>query len=634
MAASIIAQIAEESRKISTGDKRYADKGHYVFVLNGPPLKESIGESGRAQFPLIINPMSFEYTLPFAAELTALQEGGVVSEESGFVIGDISLSGITGFKIRKPLGDTSYRGSSDGFTSSMGGGFSEDASAIAQGISGQMHFWRLANRCFGAYSELKKSPKFAAETSMEFHVTKDDLHLLVVPREFRLTREASTQRVTYKYSIKLAVVGVATSGPLLPIPSPDVGLLQGFKNTIGKIRNAVQSVQAAINDITASLDEIRRTITSVASILDDAIRVQSAANDLLTGVKKFIDIPAVAITSAARLAESAAFIAANTASFPKDVAQSFRRIADGLDRIRVASRDHFRENFPEIYDAYSSVTRGHQEGKDPARDTQASTLNTLAANSQGRLSVQTAFGSSVRPGDVVLGKKESLRSRERFRAGSYSGFEEKIVSQGDTLPSLAARYMGDAREWPAIAIANQLKPPYITAGAKLPGTVSLGDRITIPIPNTNQIAPDTLTTGARASGKSQAESFWGREFELVQIGSKARGWAVNKSFGSVDVQQVAGEDNLIQAISMRFLTEQGQNVLYPQYGLPRIVGNNGLGDVLDNANYEARRQLLSDPRIVAVSSLSIVNDQDSLKLSVDVQPTGSSTSRVIARTLT
>ena len=129
MATSIIKELAEDARKNATGDKNYAMKGNYVFVLHGPRGVAPVGFLGRAQFPLVINPESFEYTLPFAAELTPLQEGGVVSEEGGIVIGEISIQGSTGFKLRKNLGDTSLGRGRGQFTGELDPGLTPAATA-------------------------------------------------------------------------------------------------------------------------------------------------------------------------------------------------------------------------------------------------------------------------------------------------------------------------------------------------------------------------------------------------------------------------------------------------------------------------------------------------------------------------
>lgn len=633
MAASIIAVIREEVRQSHTGDDKYHKKGNHVFVLNGPAGEGPLDPfRGVAQFPLVINPETFEYRMPFAAEITPLQEGGIVAEEQGVVVAELRLGGTTGFKLRDNLGEVSS-GRGDGeFTGGVDDGayLMTSTGSVLGGISGHMHLWRLASRCFDGYSALKKDPKNAHRTTMEYHSVKDDLHVQVVPREFAIERNASKERVTYRYNIRAAVVGPAST--TIHIPSPDIGLLQSFKNTISKIRNAIQGITAAINDVTASIDEIRRSIIGVAGILSDMTSIVEAFKDLVDGVKKFVDIPKTFLTAMSNLDESAASRAAATASFPPDVAQSFRDMADGTDRLSVAVRNYLKEKMSESARNYERLTEGHREGKDPKRDNAASDLKSEADDGQGRLSVDKVFGGAVKPGDVARGRKDQISSRVRLKPGEFHGFEERVIGDGDTLQSLAAKHLGDARQWLAIALANQLQAPYITDGAKMPGTLQVGSRVIIPL---RQAVgdPDTLTAGEPTLGDSQADQFMGRDFELQPLGNGTFDWAIDTAAGSTDVRRVVGVPNLEQAIGARFATEQGQNILYPSIGLPRLVGSDGRTDSLINIRHESRRQILADPRIKRMKSFKFKVDGDKVELEASVVPIGFTNERVISRML-
>lgn len=633
MAVSITDLIAERLRQENTGDDLYAKKGRYLFVISGPPGEGPLDPfQGLAQFPLVINPETFEYQLPFASEITPLQEGGVVSDENGIVVGELTIGGTTGFRLRDNLGERSD-GRGDGeFTGDVDDGRTLlGTSGPFGGVSGQMHLWRLASRCFDGYSALKKDPRTANQTVMEFHSVKDDLHLLVVPRSFTISRSASKERVTYRYNIRAAVVGPASSD--VNIPSPDVGLIQGIKNTIAKVRSALQGIAAAVDNITAAIDDLRRTITSVAGILDDVAGIVDSFTAVVDGTKKFLDIPKATILATANLVESAATLAASVTSFPADVAQSFLNIGDELDRLSVAARNHFRPNMLEVSRKYERLTDGYQEGQDTIRDTQASGLKEEADSGQGRMSVQKAFGGAVKPGDVQLGRRDPQKSRARLKPGKYRGFEERIVGQGDTIQGIAAKYMGDAREWPALVAANQLQAPYITDGPRLPGTLQRGSKIIVPV---TQVvgSPDTLTAGDPELGRSQAETLLGVDFELVRTGTNTFGWAIDTVNGSTDVRKVSGVNNLAQALEMRFRTEQGRNILYPNIGLPRLVGNRGFTDDLVTVRYEARRQILADPRIKRLASFKFLKNNDQVELEASVVPVGFTSDRVISRTLT
>ncbi len=624
MAIPITAVIAESIRQELTGDKLYYKKKQYVFALKGPPFEGPIGPAGEAAFPLPVNPEVFEYTLPFAAEITPLQEGGVSAEENGIVLGEINLSATTGFKLRKAFDISTAVGAGD-FTGLMG-----DEGLSFQELSGQMAFWRLANRCFEGYSQLKKDPSVGPQVRMEFYSVKDDLYLTVIPREFNLTRDASRDRVTYRFSTRLAVVGPADSVAFFP--SPEEGLLQSIKNAISKVRAAVQGIRAAIDDITAAVGEIRRTISSVVSILDDVGSIASAAEDLVSGVKSFFDLPRQFVTAVAGAAEAAASVAATTAAFPADVAQSFRNLSDEIDRLTVGITNFTKNRFSEVAKKYDELSKKNQT-RDRIRDIGRNEFAQKGAASGGTMPVAEAFGTVSRVGDARRQQIPSQQSSARL-SGDYTGFSEIVIGQGDTLHSLAAKYLGDARKWIDIAIINGLRPPYLTGAARMPGTVRPGDNIVIPVSRPTP-APDVFTTGEAVQGKSQMEQQLGEDFELHQIsGTNTWGWKIDEAGGAIDIFKVRGIANLSQAIGSRFRTEQGSNIMYPKIGLPRLIGKSNFGETFVESRHSARQQLLADKRVQKISSLKFTTDADKLSLEADIQPVGFATPRAIARTLT
>ena len=626
MAASILDIGKEKARQNLYGDTLFYKKKPYVFVLRGPKGQGSFSfEKGEAVFPMVLNPTVFEYTLPFASRVTPLQEGGVVSDEQGILVGDILLEATTGFKLKQPL-DTSFSPVHGQFTGNL------DSLIVPSNayLSGQMLFWRLANRCFEAYSELKKNPDHSPKTLMEFHSLGDDLHLIVVPQEFKLDRNASRDRVTYRFTTRLSVVG--RTDETVNIPSPDVSLFKKFKNTIGTIRSTVQSVRATVDDVTASMDELRRAVTSIAGIIDDVASILDACDDFLTGAKLFIAVPSAFISSTAELLESAANLFTNVASFPADVAQSCLNIADDLDRLKVAARDHFRDSLDEISRRYDRLTSGKKEGDDLQLDQDRVAKKDEADSAQGRMSVSNAF-SGVKPGDLARSRMEPFSDHVRMKPGFYSGFEERVVGHGDSIQSLAAKHLGNARDWLELVSINQLKPPYITNGPRLPGTLRVGDRIVVPARATLN-SPNTLSTGSKETGSSQIDAHLGRDFELRQLSNGKYGWAIDSASGGTDVYHVQGVPNLGQNVVVRLMTEQGQNILYPNLGLPRVIGVKNLGEVLVQKEYEARNQILADPRVSKLNELQFTLNEDVLEVRASIVPVGFTSARTISRTLT
>jgi len=624
MPLSVTQQKAETYRQRVTGDTRYFLKGQYAFVLRT--------KDGASQFPLLLNPEDFTYKLPFAAELTPLQEGGVVAEEGGIVIGEITINGTTGFKPRLSLADISARQGEPEFTGGVdpGGRIALNSSSSLP-VSGHMHFWRLANRCFDQYSFLKKNAATAHTTVMEFHNLKDELHLTVVPREFELRRTAQRERVGYRYSIRLSVIGPA-SGRLDLAAGPDDKWLKKLKDRTGNMRVAVQRLSAEVNNITAAMDEIRRVISGAAGLIDDVGTILKSATNFLSGVREVLDIPRAFIAATASLAEDAADLLASGGTLPADVRDSFSIISDQLDALSVSAQDAFARALDDVQRSMEKRTDGYRAGVDDGKDTQIQSQAQTAAGAQGRMRVSAVFGQGTRPGDVIRGRLSPAQAGPRFEVGKFKGFREVLVQQGDSVQSLAAKYMGDPNEWPSIVLANRMKAPYITSGAQIPNTVQPGDRISIPIPDNQQTA-DTFTTGNTDVG-AQIDALLGVDIERERLPNGKFGWAIDTAKGSTDVRKIRGLANLGQGLEGRLRTERGHNILYPQAGPRRQIGNRIAGDDMVGAQFEYRQQLLADKRVQRITSLNFTNDLDVQTMEASVVPLGFSSERTIMRQLT
>jgi hypothetical protein len=624
MAISIIDQIQEEARRVRATDNRYYERGVWVFRLVTKPNAGGTGPGGEVIFPLPLPPDRFEYTLPYASTITPAQEQGVVVEEGGIVIGEISLSATTGWKLKRDLSTAMPSGEAK-FTSDLGNYWHN----IYEELSGQVHFWVLANRCFENYSSLKQDPETADRTHLELHVIKDELHLEIVPRNFRLTRESGRDRVTYRFDCTLAVIGDAEDITVI-IPD-EKSFLDNVRDAVRAVKDSIQKLAATVDDVTAAIDEISRTIKGIASVIDDIGRIIQAGEDLVNGVKSFLETPASFINSVASTVETMADFADTIDSFPRDVGQTFRNAVDNLNSIRVASRNLNRPPYADIADEYNAKTeQSIGANLRPEYQTIINNFATAAADSGGALTVDQAFGGAIKPGD--LARQDVSTPENRLTPNKYNGFEERVVGQGDTIQSLAAKHIGDARLWLDLVTVNDLKPPYITAGAKLPGTLAPGDPIIVPIARATEPAA-VLSSGTGPRGIPQAETFLGRDFELSQTTKGRFGWSVDLAHGATDGNKIFGVSNLGQGIESRLRTTRGHNILFPNVGMPRVIGVNQTRDTLAEANFRARQQLLADPRVDKIRDFSFEVETDAISIRAKVQPVGFDTTRVISRTI-
>jgi hypothetical protein len=626
MSVSIIDVLKEQARQALTGDREYAKAPRWMFRIRSPKGNRGpCGPTGEALFPLPINPDKFEYTLPFANELTPQQEGGVVVEDTGIVIASISMSGTTGFKLRRNR--AKFRG---GQGSKFCGDLADTGTVFVQDVSGQMAFWILASKCFEGYSELKADPETSSGTILELHIPKEHLALEVVPKSFVLTRSASSERVTYRYNINLEVIGEVGAVDFL---EDEEDIFDEILDTITTIRDTIQSVAATLDDINAMAQQLRRVWQGLSSFIDDVGTVLRSATNFVNGIKSFIDIPRSFIQSVADVAEDAADLFEASASLPADVGQSIRSLGDDLDRLIVASRDNFKSSWQAVADAYNkrATDRYNDNITDDDEKDQISDIASDASGAGGGLTADQVYSKPFLPGDERRARLS--KAQTRLKTGNYSGFLEKPVGQGDTLAGIAARELGDARRWTDLALINNLSPPYITSGPKLPGTLQPGSRIIIPVNKPVQPA-QVLTTGNPETGGSQADAHLGVDYEYVLVSKGQWGWKIDATHGSVDGVKTNGIGNLAQGLGSRLRTQRGTNILFPDVGLPRLVGVDQAENPATEVSLRVRQQILADPRVDRLHSATLEVVKDAVTITIKAQPVGALTPRTISQTLT
>jgi hypothetical protein len=119
------------------------------------------------------------------------------------------------------------------------------------------------------------------------------------------------------------------------------------------------------------------------------------------------------------------------------------------------------------------------------------------------------------------------------------------------------------------------------------------------------------------------DSVLGVDAKLESIG----GQGVMESYDLVlgtsgDVDRVRGQDNMNQAIALKFAVEQGELPLHTEFGAVATVGSRIRNASFGAINFAARASLLSDPRITDISGLSISLDGGVLRYAGSVQLKG------------
>lgn len=604
----ILEQIREEIRAAEAAtytsfgrDDRYWKDLGYAFQLHGPA-------PGQVElFTLVLAPTRYDKRLPNAAEIRPSQDGGTMSEEHGFVLGELTIEGHTGVSPRS-------------------------VPEIPVPLSGQAHFKRLQDHCYLKYCELKADPLTTNKVFLTFHSFKDDEHFVVVPRTFGLKRTAD-KRPFYPYEFQLAIVGDAKS--YVPKAAEDDPVLAAVREAVTTIAAAVGEMHAFLIETVPYFDQIEGAyarVESVGEVAQSGVgvlreipgsieRIAGRASEFVRGASKLVKLPYEQVLATMQSLDSVIRVMDEAADLPKETVQSFRRLVDALEALATYP-EKFRKSFSDAAEDFLALAAGPSAL--PQGEIDAAEASTVTQAAQ-------LAGTGPAPGDA-----------ERIRAGAYvqrrtfpryQGFREYVVMVDDLLATIAAREMGDARRWIDIALANDLRAPYISSSG-FPDTVGPGDTILIPTLRSNAEIENVRSSGNSALGASQYDEMLGRDWMLIphENGWQVT-WALEAAGGNVDLSTVAGMPNMEQAIETILNTVRGTCPMFMQLGYVDVVGKAGTLDRVFEAQLRITEALLRDPRIENVRVPRFHAEKDTVSAEVETTLKNSMQLRTLARSL-
>lgn len=632
-------QLALESLRqtaSSPPDDRYLGLYFHFFELRVPSdIVE--GEVFEYLFPLIINPQSYTLSEPFTVTPTPTQGGGLFVEENGIIQRNIRLSGTLGFKPRRRIGNAGalyvLKPEQKSFTRAL------DPFGL-QAISGLRHLQYLQDSVFRTYADLKKDPTTAGKTSLIYHNPKDDEHWLVVPQKFDINRDKA-QPTLYNYEIELLVVDKAEANDA--DFSEDGGIIGDIKDAVNTVKRGLALVEGAFNDLTAIAGEITGFVEDITGLIDDVAGIIDSVGRFVDGVVDLIESPLSALDSINNAVESLNNLA-NTLeeagedirNIPDKARNKWRQIVDGCETIG--------QHPAKFETPLQKRLRENKDRQDLNRSTSAARRNAAALSSPPQsLDAIEASGTEITPGDV-RSAAGTITSGRNVR--SFPSAREIDITETDTLVSLAAKYLGDAREWQAIAVLNGLKPPFLDAQASqplvgdepvFPFALGVGGKILVPSTRTPpENRPQLPVLGVRRE-EPAANHLLGTDFKLEAVAGRPGALLfdipIDTNRGSVDVQTVSGVANISQAIQTRLRTERGHDVMYRNLGLRRVVGMNSVLVDLEMARFRVQECLEQDSRIAAARKIEFINagETDQLNIDIDLELRGfSSTANIKA----
>jgi nucleoid-associated protein YgaU len=193
------------------------------------------------------------------------------------------------------------------------------------------------------------------------------------------------------------------------------------------------------------------------------------------------------------------------------------------------------------------------------------------------------------------------------------------VRGGDSLQDIATRALGDFEQWPSVAAANNLLPPY-------PGPSNgalIGGRILLPTPG----APPPVS-GAPVI--SYDANVLGTDWDFGPINGPFPPWLG-------DINLITGLLNFARALGRRIQTPLGSLLYHPTYGsrIPGEVGNIQSQDEAQRLAAFGRSAIAADPRTGRIlSSVATLQPGFLASFQAVVQPIGNaSTATQIDETL-
>lgn len=435
-------------------------------------------------------------------------------------------------------------------------------------------------------------------------------------RQIEATYEASVLEPMRQTTLAIkALLGI-------PLVAADIGsrVLVNTVSTAGALAIATNEL---LNTATLGLTGDSDTLAEVNSLTDKRLfgstnTLKNTFNASITEIKQKgafgltklgalmtnIDIgqfPEKAIN--ATLAEQATLLA-NPRVF-------YEKTRDDLERVAQNAEDFFNlgsTTYDTLFDR--TATLNADIGKTVTND-EFDLLHGFNEAVQGinlLLSTTDLFKSSFdsRVNDIVsrFGGNISLQANPAAK--------QVTISKGMTLERLALNELGDTSRWGEIVEANNLKAPYISNDPKesREGVLRPGSKVLIPVPIESGFSEAPQGKENKLSlNMNEIERSLGIDFKVDENLD-----LMITSAG--DLNLIAGQENMAQAVILKLSYEPGDLMNYPEIGSGLIIGTKF--PTLDTLKDQVTNSLLQDPRVSKVTDLSLIQDGSALYVNFNV----------------
>jgi hypothetical protein len=541
-----------------------------------------------------VGPQSVELTRPFKQHVVTTI-GGIYAQEAGYNAWNLKVEGNFGLTPKGGYDSTGI----------LNVNYEKENLPIVSGmqaLSGPKWTMRMIQHLFDRYAALKANPKYNAQTYMTWHNFKDDEHLVVVPTTVGLHRNVQS-RMMYPFNLEFQVIGHADA-IAAPSTSSLIADILGYVALASVMaKSAINIADDALNTVNTLAGKVRGVIARIDGMQDDWSQISDKWVSAFGGKLSDGTVVEEGSTSWGNFEGLAHTIRSDNEEARKQLKAAIEKNA--ADETFVSSAWTRTDALGEVNQALNAMDDAVDAATMHGGATQAGVdeANEALSDHNDSEGTRNADPDATNPRSSNLSGATDLGELE--------------VPGGVTLAGIAEAILGDASLWKILAVINGLQSPYISTTG-MPGTIKPGDKLKVPMQGSK--------TGMQVMGwKHLAGSdSWGTDILLDEapgsrVGRPAVDIAIDRSTGR-DIKLAKGKSNLLQAVQMRVWTTMGTMKLFPQYGLPVVVGANIPSYSGRALQLSVRSALLEDSRIASVGRTQATVTGDVVEIDAEVIP--------------
>ncbi len=541
-------------------------------------------------------PQVLEDDNPFATTITYTQNGSKFTDSYGVLSKVFRITGTTGVrpnKISSLISGTAVV--AQPAAQNADGNFQGTVTpATATEFTGHDSIVMLSN-LFALYSDYMASG--TPSIVMVWRNIKDDDYWIVEPLDYK-KNQTSKSPFSYTYNIllkSLARFDKSLANISAQDPQDNIRGDSGFSSRMQK--NSQTMVTSYYSTIMSG--DILQGVTNVSQITQPLQTLVNLTTQAATGgIVQAERIVGTAISLKTQLVTSLNKIISLPTAVTKRVTRlkrDWRRLIITCDSILTEKR-------------YQNAVRNYFV----RRDRVTSTYTSTSPYAPGSRYMPNTGGSPTFLGNTPATPNVS----------------QGVVQSNDDIRLIAQRYLGDPRRWQELVVINELRPPYVTPDGS-GNTLKPGDSILFPSAVTKN-APTLV--GVQTGSNQNYDDADFRDTTLLMDQTYGRDILLssNEASGDFDLTDmkvnqrgdlatVAGIENVVQAINIKFSTEQGQLKIHPYFGARYAIGSKATTKSFNEFRANTLSTLLSDGRIEDVTSLVISSVADTLSVSAKLQ---------------